>query len=469
MAPVINRGHFFMRIGIGVTSHNRHDVTRETLERIKQYLPPGAKLVVVDDASATPPDFPVDYRFDQNVGIAQAKNKCLELLDGCDHVFLFDDDTYPACGGWWRPYIESPEAHLMYTFIDFADGRSLGDTVVVHRDASHVAYSHARGCMLYFKRRALDAVGGFDPSFGKWGWEHINLSDRIHAAGLTTFPYMDVAQRTIYSADEYRSVRTTVAGDKRNTCISRNGALYRQRKGLPYYVDYRSHATRDVVLTEYLVNMQDVQRNTAWVADEADIAVLRDSVARVAPGAEFVLLHNCFDGERVEVGQDVSPYWQRWISAYNYLMRNPDIRNVWCVDATDVEMLRNPFVSMEPGLVYVGDEPVKLGIPWMYNMHKASFLHLFFRQHANQPLLNCGLIGGSRADVMEVLRNMLMVYAQNKHEMKFNRAQTVGDTEMGVFNYVVGGLLSHRISHGPHVNTRFKAYADNGQAWWRHK
>lgn len=461
-------GAIFM-IGIGVTSHNRHDVTRETLERIRHYLPPDAKLVVVDDASVVAPDFHVDYRFERNVGIAQAKNKCLELLNGCDHVFLFDDDTYPCKESWWRPYVESPEAHLMYTFIDFADGRSLGDTVVVHKDASHIAYSHARGCMLYFKRRALDAVGGFDPAFGKWGWEHINLSDRIHAAGLTTFPYMDIRERTIYSSDEYRSVRTTVAGDKRNTCISRNGALYKQRKGLPYYVDYRSTGTRDVVLTEYLADMRDVQRNKNWIANEADIAVLRDSVAKVAPHAEFVLLHNCFDGERVEVGENVSPYWQRWISAYNYLVRNPDIRNVWCVDATDVEMLRDPFGAMEPGLVYVGDEPVKLGIPWMYDMHRASFLHLFFRQHSNQPLLNCGLIGGSRADVMELLRSMLSIYGQNKHDMKFQRALSVGDTEMGVFNYVVGGLLSHRISHGPHVNTRFKAYADNGQAWWRHK
>lgn len=458
-------------IGIGVTSHNRHSVTKHTLARIKQHMPAGTKLVVVDDASTVEPDFPVDHRFPYNVGIAQAKNKCLALLEGCDHVFLFDDDTYPTNDDWWRAYVESPEAHLMYTFIDFANGKSLGDTVVVHRDSQHVAYSHARGCMLYFSRAALDAVGGFDPSFGKWGWEHINFSDRIHAAGLTTFPYMDVADPKIYSSDEHRTVSTTVAGNERNTCISRNAALYNQRKGSPYFADYRVSGTRDVVLTEYFANIIDVQRNTAWEPREDQIYPLRDSVAAVAPEAEFVVLHNCFDGfgERVEVGSDMSPYWQRWISAYHYLIRNPDIRNVWHVDATDVELLRNPFPVMEPGLIYVGDEASRVGIPWMYNMHPAQFLQQFFRANGNKVLLNCGLIGGSRADVMELFRTMIGVYGQNKHEVGFKRSLTVGETDMGVFNYVVHGSMAHRISHGPHVNTVFKKYQDNGKAWWKHK
>ena len=456
--------------GIGITTHNRHAVAQETIRRISAALPTPCRVVIVDDASDEPPPFPVNYRFAHNAGIARAKNKCLELLDGCEHVFLFDDDTYPTAQGWWKPYVESSEPHLMYTFVDFANGRSLGDTVEVHRTASHVAYSHARGCMLYFKRRALEAVGGFDPAFGKWGWEHINLSDRIHAAGLTTFPYMDVASPSIYSADEFRAVHTTVPGDERNVCIKRNKAIYDERAGQPYYVDYRDTATRDVVLTEYLVGLHDAQRDREWQPDESEVAVLRDSVARVAPSAEFVLLHNCFDTDvRVTVGEGVSPYWQRWISAYEWLMANPDVRNVWCVDATDVEMLRNPFASMEPGVVYVGDEPQHLGIRWMFNMHPAKYLQDYFRNYGNRVLLNCGLIGGSRANVMELIRRMLTHYWRNKHEQRFKGEASVGDTEMGVFNYVAGVEMGERISRGPHVNTVFKSFRANGQSWWRHK
>src|SRR6187402_2101376 len=117
-----------MRIGIGVTCHNRHEVARNTLSHICRLMPPDAKIVVVDDASTKEPPFIPDYRFTTNVGIARAKNKCLELLDGCDHIFLFDDDTFPIADDWWEPYIESPEAHLMYIFEDFADGKQLYDT-----------------------------------------------------------------------------------------------------------------------------------------------------------------------------------------------------------------------------------------------------------------------------------------------------------------------------------------------------
>ena len=89
------------RIGIGITTHNRKDVFEKTFEEIKKYAPAGAEIVVVDDAS-TAPVAGATYRFSENVGIARAKNKCMELLynAGCDHFFLFDDDTYPVHRGY---------------------------------------------------------------------------------------------------------------------------------------------------------------------------------------------------------------------------------------------------------------------------------------------------------------------------------------------------------------------------------
>src|SRR5690606_10124331 len=84
------------RIGVGITTHNRPEIFAKTLAEMRKHLPPGAKLVVVDDASKEPVA-EADYRFEENAGIARAKNKCLELLDGCEHIFLFDDDCYPRC------------------------------------------------------------------------------------------------------------------------------------------------------------------------------------------------------------------------------------------------------------------------------------------------------------------------------------------------------------------------------------
>ena len=102
-------------IGIAITTRNRRDIFQKTYAEIKRFAPSNSVLVVVDDASSVPcPE--ATFRFEQNVGIARAKNKCFELLykAGCEHFFLFDDDCYPKCEDWYRPYVESREPHLNY-------------------------------------------------------------------------------------------------------------------------------------------------------------------------------------------------------------------------------------------------------------------------------------------------------------------------------------------------------------------
>lgn len=102
-------------IGVGITTHNRRDIFDYCYTRWREHLPVGAVLVVVDDASEVPcPD--ATYRFDENVGAPQAKNKALELMmnAGCEHLFLADDDIHPTSPNWWQPYIDSPESHLCW-------------------------------------------------------------------------------------------------------------------------------------------------------------------------------------------------------------------------------------------------------------------------------------------------------------------------------------------------------------------
>lgn len=228
------------RIGIAVTTRDRPGSLARTLAALRLLIPPEARLVVVDDASSQPAAG-ATYRFERNVGIAAAKNKCLELLDDCEHIFLFDDDTRPKAAGWWLPYVGSPLPHLMYVFVDYACGPRVNDTVEVYRDAAHVAYSHPRGCMLYLHRSCLERVGGMDWAYGAWGYEHADLSDRICEAGLTPHAYTDVAgsHLLIHSEDEYRETSSSVPGHVRSVCIPPNKARYNASRGVPTYIDYR--------------------------------------------------------------------------------------------------------------------------------------------------------------------------------------------------------------------------------------
>lgn len=442
-------------IGIGITTHNRNALVRDTLARLRQHTPADAKIVVVDDASEMPvkiKDTHV-YRFNENVGIATAKNKCLELLSDCDHIFLFDDDTYPIADDWFKPYVESPEHHMMYLFENWANGTPVGDDSIVYSDSQHRAHSHARGCMMYVDKLALATVGGMDVRYGKAMNEHLDWSIRIHNAGLTTFRYMDVAdsEQLIYSMDQHQEVRTSI--DNRQQNNEGNKHLLADSETSSAYMPYG----KDVVIACYFANVFDAQRDTTWKPDLSAIEKLKQSVE--AHGIEFVLIHNCFDlPNKVEVS--TTPYFERWLKEWQYLRDRRDINNVFVVDATDVDMVNNPFTHLERGKLYVGDEPGNtLNNQWMLTRHQEPSVNQFLRENGSLPLLNCGVVGGSRKLVMDLCREMYMYHFNNPQDL----------TEMGIFNKLLYTRYDMVIESGRHVTSLFKKYEVKTNAWFRHK
>jgi glycosyltransferase involved in cell wall biosynthesis len=95
-----------------------------------KHLPAGALVVVIDDGSkpaAEVPDGVQLIRHETSLGIVASKNASLSaLMDaGCEHLFLWDDDAWPIADNWHLPYIESPEPHLAYQFLDLAGPKRL--------------------------------------------------------------------------------------------------------------------------------------------------------------------------------------------------------------------------------------------------------------------------------------------------------------------------------------------------------
>jgi hypothetical protein len=222
----------------------------------------------------------------------------------------------------------------------------------------------------------------------------------------------------------------------------------------------------EAVLTSYLVGMPDPQRGQ-WTPNYADTRVLRESVAR--HGQRLVIISDCFQSEVTSAGLSIenipqatiNPYFQRWLCYYQYLRDHDEVGKVFCVDATDVEMLRNPFDEMQD-LLYTGDEPSTLANPWMRQHHPVPSLTQFFIHNRHKPLLNAGLLGGARDLVMEFAHEIVRMY--------FDNGMKLGDTDMGTFNYVAYNEYASRLSHGRHVNTIFKSFDyNNKESWWRHK
>lgn len=233
-----------MKIGIGITTRNRHEVYRYTIKRMAEntlFHHPDVWFFIrtVDDASDVPVEG-ADFRFEERAGVARAKNKCLELLkkDGCDHIFLFDDDTYPLARGWWRPYVESKEPHLMYQFK--LPGKKVTDMMKVYEDGDIIAYSHTRGAMLYIDAKVLDVVGGLDTAYNPdGGFEHPDWTNRIHNRGLTTHRAMDVpgSEELLYCLDQGTLVESSI--EKNRKARLENFRRYAANRGSGAYKEYR--------------------------------------------------------------------------------------------------------------------------------------------------------------------------------------------------------------------------------------
>lgn len=467
------------RIGIAITTHQRADVLKRALEQHMMHLPAGALVVVVDDGSkpaAVVPDGVLLIRHETSLGIVASKNASLSaLIDaGCEHLFLWDDDAYPIADNWHLPYIESPEPHLAYQFKDLAGPKKLNDMAELYRDDQHVAYTGQRGVMLYYHRSAIEKVGGFDRVYGRGMYEHPDLALRIYNAGLSTWAFADVvgSEKLIHSMDEHEEGTRSIPRPDREALVKRNVGIFNARRDTGYtgFASYSSNP--NLVITTLLTSQPDPQRTGKMKADPQVLQAWADSISGALPIVLADELKESPSGASMfEVPQvGMSPYFSRWLHIYQHLRAHPEYHLVWCTDGTDVEMLREPWAEMQPGKIYMGSEHKTYADEWMKANHHGKAYSEFIEQHRDEQLLNAGLLGGSREDVMEFAHRIIRLYYRIESH-RFWKMETAPATlvDMGAFG-MAAKSFGDRIVTGPKVHTIFKTDGVGKEsAWWRHK
>lgn len=224
----------------------------------------------------------------------------------------------------------------------------------------------------------------------------------------------------------------------------------------------------NVVLTHLLTGVPDPQRGRRWKPDPGIVGALRESVER--HGHQLVVLTDCLtEGSDtlgvgagwttfVRVPPGGSPYWYRWDLSASWLGAHPDVLWAWCVDASDVEMLNDPFPHMRPGLLYAGSEERTLGHPgsrdWIVKGDPSVAEWVDARP--GLPVLNMGTLGGHRDMVLEAAEALT---ARNHGQ----------PWELGAFQQIGYEQFAGRLVTGPMVHTRFLAQEHDSLAWWRHK
>jgi len=183
-------------IGIGVTTHNRLDILRETLEALSRFTETPFRLVVVSDQSTDgteaflrdyqPGGACLEYRpvfSPYRYGSVRGKNQCLLDLMACEFVFLLDDDCRPRAPGWESFFLEAHRATGIhhFSYLTHAHGEPS-----VHSIEGYRVHAHPRsgGVFTTISPRMLAEVGGFNPRFQLYGYFHASYSERVHRAGL---------------------------------------------------------------------------------------------------------------------------------------------------------------------------------------------------------------------------------------------------------------------------------------------
>jgi len=460
-------------IGVAITTHNRGKVALETFAKWKAMLPEKALLIVVDDASDEP--FPnADYRFSSNVGIARAKNKCIELLieKGCTELFLSDDDTYPTSPNWWKPYIDSPYPLLSYTFSSVGRGIQNGNRLI-KRESAHKWYSNPCGCMVYVSKIVIDRIGGYDIQYALYGDEHLDFAIRAKNAGLLPHSYIDVAEPLFYCHDQSGNYRTSRTDKQAQLYLSRRRLL--QQKGSKAFFPFKESTQKiqkPYILSSYLNYEKDPQRNVILPNSIEALRPLMNSCNDL--GIRLVILTNCkFENEGTTEFVTIdnpdpkfTPVDFRWLIQLEYIQKNPTTI-VWCVDGTDVEVLKNPF-TINPTKLYVGYEKGQtLANGWLWR-HLLPFCKnrnhkSWFAASKHLTLLNCGVVGGGYSIALKFYQMMANDIVSNAVNVKGR------PMDMASLNYVVYNHFAKDFISGEQVVTEFKAYERNDISVFKHK
>ena len=231
-----------MSVTVVVPVHGRSVLTRHCLDvLLAQDLPPGTRVLVVDDASRDDTaavlagyGHSIDVlRQPENAGFGAACNRGVEAAD-TDHVVLQNNDTTPHVG-WLAALLDHARAHPAAAAVGarllHLDGTVQHAGVVFGRDrlphhvyagfpGDHPAVVRSRpfqvvtGACVLLRRDVFLALGGFDLGYRN-GHEDVDLCLRLGEAGHEVHYCGDAVLTHLESVSRGRRSRDEVANAQR--------------------------------------------------------------------------------------------------------------------------------------------------------------------------------------------------------------------------------------------------------------
>lgn len=193
-------------IGVGILSFNRAASLRRLIDSILRHTDLRRTTVFVSDDASTDaattayldelgrnPNFVV-LRNNHRLGIAGNSNRLLRCLSRFKYGLLLNDDVEVLREGWERFYPQAMEKsglhHLAYRQ-NGVYGAVRGEAVQVGGLNCVRVMEKPHGAVLAFDHAVLQTAGYFDESYGLYGMEHVDWSQRVWEVGMQEPGFFD--------------------------------------------------------------------------------------------------------------------------------------------------------------------------------------------------------------------------------------------------------------------------------------
>lgn len=204
-----------MITAVSITTRNRPDLLDFCLKHFKHYkIENELDIVVSDDSSSEDnhlknkeicDNHGVAYLYSEaRLGIAKNKNRSIDYLKtkGFDYLFLFDDDCWPRKDNWDKCFIYLVDKNNIQHSMHLVEA---GEVKVIKATEDYRVFRNCGGFCLFFTKEAILDLGGMNPNFGIYGFEHCELTRRAARRGFTNNIAEYIAPNTsgeyIYSLD----------------------------------------------------------------------------------------------------------------------------------------------------------------------------------------------------------------------------------------------------------------------------
>lgn len=186
-------------ISVIVPFYNKWHLTHNTLKKLYDFAPENCEIVLVNDASTEKDcEFGVGWwqreaarhklryrRNEENLGFGGSMNVGAKTARG--DIFIFLSNDVAIYGDFISQIedrlLEKPNSLLGGEIINFPGG---WNEIEIDGKKSFVPY--ANGWLLACTREVWESMDGFDPRYGKFDYEDIDLSTQAIAKGYDIIP-----------------------------------------------------------------------------------------------------------------------------------------------------------------------------------------------------------------------------------------------------------------------------------------